>query len=69
MTGVLDPLGLRRCSLCSNAFAYDADETLTARLRRVGILAPSSFVCRFCAARHRDLLEEIAAAAEKEVEP
>ncbi len=44
--GVIDPLGLERCAICENAFAYDADEQATYRWRRTG---HRGFVCRYCA--------------------
>jgi hypothetical protein len=47
----LDPLGLRRCAACGNAFAHDADPTATERLRRAGRLGPRDFVCVWCATR------------------
>jgi hypothetical protein len=43
---VVDPLGLERCALCSNAFGYDADEAATYRWRTTG---HAGFVCRTCA--------------------
>ena len=43
---VIDPLGLERCAVCSNAFSYDADEPATYRWRRTG---HAGFVCRYCA--------------------
>ena len=42
----IDPLGLERCAVCSNAFSYDADEAATYRWRRSG---HAGFVCRSCA--------------------
>ena len=45
---VVDPLGLERCSMCGNAFAYDADDEWTRRLRESG---ESGFICRWCAER------------------
>jgi len=41
-----DPLGLERCALCTNAFAYDADELATSRWQASG---RRGFVCRWCA--------------------
>ena len=43
---VVDPLGLERCAVCSNAFSHDADEPATYRWRRTG---HAGFVCRYCA--------------------
>jgi rubredoxin len=47
----LDPLGLRRCAVCGNAFVYDADQAATEQLRRAGRIGPRDFVCRWCAPR------------------
>jgi hypothetical protein len=52
----IDPLGLRRCAYCSNAFVYDAEPAVTERLRRDGALGPKDFICHWCAARLRDRL-------------
>lgn len=54
--GVDDPLGLERCAVCTNAFAYEADEAATYRWRRSG---RSGFVCRWCAPELDDILPPI----------
>lgn len=44
---VKDPLGVARCAMCSNAFAYDADERASGILFSEG----DGFICRWCAER------------------
>ena len=46
-----DPLGLERCAVCSNAFAFEADDPASARRWQRGY---SGFVCESCAAAGRD---------------
>jgi hypothetical protein len=48
---VMDPLGLRRCRMCGNAFVYDAHPEATEHLRERGVIGPDDFVCRTCIAR------------------
>lgn len=55
---IKDPLGLARCAMCSNAFAYDADERASDILFSEG----DKFVCHGCAQR----LDIVVAAVEDE---
>jgi hypothetical protein len=48
---VMDPLGLRRCALCSNAFTTEEHREATEHLRERGVIGPDDFVCRACIAR------------------
>mgnify|MGYP000400981160 CR=1 FL=1 len=48
---VMDPLGLRRCRVCSNAFAYDAHPEATEHLRERSVIGPQDFICRWCVER------------------
>jgi hypothetical protein len=57
---IIDPLGLNRCQICSNAFEYDFDENATVIWRAYG---NRGFVCKQCALQYREHLEK----AEKEL--
>ena len=57
---VIDPLGLERCEVCTNAFSYDADERATAIWCACG---NRGFLCKWCAWRYREEIDK----AEKEL--
>jgi hypothetical protein len=45
----LDPLGLKRCVTCTNAFENEKDEHETEKWIADGLIEPSEFICRSCA--------------------